>query len=144
MRSRNNRSNRHLSGRRRPNTNRIAVCVAGVLASTAASVSFAQADYSTLEGKADANAAVTAKNVATGLTRKTTAGADGAYTLVGLPPGTYQVDAGPGTQQVVTLSVASTATLDFNRLATITISGQRLVEAKTSEIGTIVSQHDIQ
>jgi len=33
--------------------------------------------------------------------------------LVGLPPGTYKVDAGPGTERRVALAVASTATLDF-------------------------------
>ena len=33
---------------------------------------------------------VTAKNVATGATRRTQAGADGIYTLAGLPPGTYR------------------------------------------------------
>jgi outer membrane receptor protein involved in Fe transport len=124
--------------------NRIASFVASALASAGSAVVWAQTNYATLEGHADANSEVTAKDVATGLTRRTKAGADGSYTLVGLPPGTYQVDAGPGTQQVVTLSVASTATLDLVKLATVTISGKRLVEAKTSEVGAIVSQHEIQ
>lgn len=120
----------------------VAAAVAAILAGP--TVVWAQANYATLEGRTEANAQVTAKNVETGLVRKTTAGADGVYTLAGLPAGTYQVDAGPGTQQTVTLSVASTSTLDLVKLATITVSGQRLVEARTSEIGTIVSQHDIQ
>lgn len=124
--------------------NCFASCVAAALASVAPGVVWAQTSYATLEGHAEANTEVTAKNVATGLTRTTKAGSDGTYTLVGLPAGTYQVDAGPGTQQVVTLSVASTSTLDLIKLATVTISGTRLVEAKTSEIGTIVSQHEIQ
>jgi len=34
---------------------------------------------------------VTAHNVATGATRRTKANAEGSYTLVGLPPGTYLV-----------------------------------------------------
>ena len=33
--------------------------------------------------------------------------------ISGLPPGTYRVDAGPGTETTVTVSVASTATLDL-------------------------------
>lgn len=126
--------------------NLIASYVAATIASTASlpSVVWAQEVNATLQGKTAPNSEVTAKNVATGLTRRTKAGNDGTYTLVGLPPGTYNVDAGPGTEQVVTLSVASTATLDLNKLETVTVSGTRLVETKTSEVGTIVSLHDIE
>ena len=74
---------------------------------------WAQSADATLRGKAPASTAVTAKNVATGVTRRTQSSADGNYTLPGLPPGTYRVDAGPGTETTVTLSVASTATLDL-------------------------------
>jgi outer membrane receptor protein involved in Fe transport len=126
----------------------IASFVATALASTAVlpSVVWAQQADATLKGMAAADSEVTAKNVATGLTRSTKAGSDGVYTLVGLPPGTYKVDAGPGTEQVVTLSVASTATLDLGagKLETVTVSGTRLVEMKTSEVGTIVSLHEIE
>src|SRR5207302_7895310 len=77
----------------------IASFVASTLASAAAGpgMVWAQESGATLQGKTDANAEVTAKNVETGLTRKTKAGSDGAYALVGLPAGTYKVDAGPGT-----------------------------------------------
>ena len=74
---------------------------------------WAQSADATLRGKAPANADVTARNVATGLTRRAHTGDDGSYTLAGLPPGTYKVDAGPGTEQTVTLSVATTATLNL-------------------------------
>ena len=74
---------------------------------------WAQSADATLRGKAPASTAVTAKNVATGATRRTQSSADGYYTLAGLPPGTYRVDAGPGTETTVTLTVASTATLDL-------------------------------
>src|SRR5258708_6733037 len=88
---------------------------ATALASTAfvPSIVWSQTADATLRGKAAANSQVTAKNVATGATRRTTASADGSYALAGLPSGTYRVDAGPGTEQTVTLSVASTATLDL-------------------------------
>jgi outer membrane receptor protein involved in Fe transport len=124
----------------------IATFVASALASAAwaPNPASAQEGGSTLQGKADANAEVTAKNVDTGLTRKTKADTDGEYTIVGLPAGTYKVDAGPGTEQTVTLSVASTELLDLGKLQTVTVSGTRLVETHTSEIGQIVSLHDIE
>ena len=71
-------------------------------------ITWAQTSDANLRGKAPANAEVTAKNVATGAVRRTKAADDGSYALVGLPPGTYQVDAGPGTERTVTLTVAST------------------------------------
>src|ERR1700730_9620197 len=126
----------------------IASFVASALASAACgpNVTWAQDAGATLEGKAEANTEITVKNVDTGLTRRTKAGADGTYAIVGLPGGTYNVDAGPGTQQVVTLNVATTETLDLEQLATVTVSGtaRRLAEVKTSEIGTIISQQQIE
>src|SRR3984893_11487001 len=126
----------------------IASFVASALASAACvpSLTWAQDAGATLEGKAEANTEITVKNVATGLTRRTKAGADGTYAIVGLPAGTYNVDAGPGMQQVVTLNVATTETLNLEQLQTVTVSGtaQRLAEVKTSEIGTIISQQQIE
>ena len=117
-------------------------------------MSWAQSSDAGLRGKAAPQMQITAKNVATGLRRTTTSSADGSYSLVGLPPGTYQVDAGPGTEKTVTLSVASTATLDFQAAAPaaapgaatlegITVTGTALTEVKTSEIGTTISLHQI-
>jgi outer membrane receptor protein involved in Fe transport len=129
---------------------------ATALASTAfvPSVVWSQTADATLRGKAAANSEITAKNVATGATRRTKADADGTYTLAGLPSGTYRVDAGPGTEQTVTLSIASTATLDLvpggaeeNAAATleeVIVRATRLVEVKTSEIGATVSLHQIE
>jgi len=115
---------------------------------------FAQSSDATLRGKAAPSMQITAKNVATGLRRTTNSAGDGSYTLVGLPPGTYQVDAGPGTEKTVTLTVASTATLDFaaaaapstapTTLGGVSVTATTLTEVKTSEIGTNVSLHQIQ
>jgi outer membrane receptor protein involved in Fe transport len=129
--------------------------LASVIASTLAAAvaaptaSWAQSADATLRGKAPDNARVTARNVATGASRSTQAAADGTYVLAGLSPGVYKVDAGSGTERVVTLAVASTATLDLVAgggvkvdaadLADITVKSQKLVEVKTSEIGSVVS-----
>jgi len=131
----------------------LGAAIAAVLASPG--VTWAQSADATLRGKAPVDSDVTAKNVATGATRRTHTGSDGVYTLAGLPPGTYRVDAGPGTETVVTLSVASTATLDLTAasgaaeapeapLQEVTVTGRRLNEVKTSEIGATVSQQLIE
>src|SRR5262245_9109481 len=73
----------------------------------------AQSASATLRGRSAAGTEITATNTATGLTRRAQAASDGSYVILGLPPGTYRVDAGPGTERNVTLVVASTATLDF-------------------------------
>jgi outer membrane receptor protein involved in Fe transport len=127
----------------------LATAIAAAIAAPA--VVWAQSADATLRGSAAANTDVTAKNVATGATRRTKSNSDGSYTLVGLQPGTYRVDAGPGTETTVTLSVASTATLDLSGAATeeapmqeVTVTGRRLHEVRTSEVGTTVSQQQIE
>ncbi|MEO6968244.1 MAG: TonB-dependent receptor [Rhodanobacteraceae bacterium] len=117
-------------------------------------VSWAQTANATLRGKAPAGSQITARNVATGSVRVTKAGPDGSYTLVGLPPGTYRVDAGPGTERVATLSVASTSTLNLTAaappptgpittLGTVQVTATALLDVKTSEVGNTVSLHQI-
>ena len=127
----------------------VAAAVAAALAGP--TVTWSQSADATLRGKAAADAEITAVNVATGAVRRTKAGKDGSYALVGLPPGTYRIDAGPNTEQQITLSVSSTANFDFvasaaheAELAEITVSGSRLNEVRTSEVGGIVSLHDIE
>jgi len=128
--------------------------IAATITATAAlpMVSFAQSSDANLRGTAAPNATVTAKNVATGYTRTTTSGKDGSYALVSLPPGTYQVDAGAGTEHVVTLTVASTSTLNLvaaapaanaKNLGGVTVTATTLPEMTTSEVGTTISQREI-
>jgi hypothetical protein len=116
----------------------------------------AQATAAALRGKAPPNTAVTARNLATGLTRRATTQADGTYSIVGLPPGTYEVDAGPGTKTNVILTVASTATLDLQpsdaapteaeggEIATVTVTAQALPEVRTSEVAFTISPVQIE
>jgi hypothetical protein len=129
----------------------IATAVATALAGP--TITWAQTADASLRGKAPADSEITAKNVATGAVRHTKAGASGSYALIGLPPGTYRVDAGPGTEIAVTLSVGSDATVDLAAgaaeiapqasLEEITVKSRRPVEVKTSEVGDIVSLYDI-
>ena len=73
----------------------LGAAIAAVLATPG--ITWAQSADATLRGKAPANTAVTAKNVATGATRRTTGRAPTAVTRwPDLPPGTYRVDAGAG------------------------------------------------
>jgi outer membrane receptor protein involved in Fe transport len=133
--------------------NLLASVIATTLASTAGmpTIAWAQTAEATLRGRAAANSEVSAHNVDTGATRRTIADADGVYTLPGLPPGTYRVEAGPGTATVVTLTVASTATLDLvaagevpaGSLGEIHVSARRLNEVRTSQVGSTVSLQQI-
>ena len=132
----------------------VASFVASTLAAAAAcgpTVVWAQTAEANLRGHASPGATITATNIATGASRRTTAGADGSYTLAGMPPGTYRVDAGPGTAQTLTLSVASTETYDFVKSAAqaaalqeVVVTGSRLRDVRTSQVGELVSLHDIQ
>src|SRR5450432_197862 len=135
----------------------LASLIATAVASIAVmpTITWGQTADASLRGKATADSEVTAKNIATGAVRRTKASADGSYSLVGLPPGTYRVDAGPGTEKTVTLTVASTATLDLAAAAAgaplgttvlegVTVTATTLTEVKTSEIGNTISLRQIQ
>src|SRR6202042_1293130 len=119
------------------------VAIAATLAIAVMSprMGWAQAAEAALRGKAAANSEITVRNKATGLTRRTQSGADGSYSIVGLPPGTYSVSGADGSEATVTLTVASTSTVDLQQpqaataeVATVTVRSVRPTEVKTSEI----------
>ena len=105
-------------------------------------------------------ASVTAPNVDTGLSRSVQATADGSYVLAGLPPGTYRVDVvanGQALAETVSLAVGQTARLDLGvdaavaavagdatDMDAVVVTADRLVETRTSEIATYVSQEQIE
>src|SRR5690606_25624064 len=99
-------------------------------------------------------------NLATGLRRSVRA-SSGAYSLGGLPPGSYRIDVSAGGRtdsREVTLRVGQTATLDLGvggvdetatvgdteTLETVTVTGQVLVETRTSEVATYITPRQIQ
>lgn len=141
---------------RRFNRNLLACALASCIAVSAPQV-LAQSANANLRGQvsgASAGTTVTATNTATGSVRRTTTSADGNYTLVGLEPGVYTIDAGPGTAQTVRLSVASNATLNLRsggaatstegRIDAITITAPALQDIRTSEVGKTISLQQIE
>ena len=127
----------------------------------------AQSTSATIRGQVSADstpaagATVTARNLNTGLTRTVQADAQGNYSLAGLPPGSYQIDVtanGQTNSQTATVQVGQTATLNLGvggvaetgaageaqTLDTVKVQGQMMVETKTSEIATYVTQQQME
>ncbi|OLC08318.1 MAG: hypothetical protein AUH42_01875 [Gemmatimonadetes bacterium 13_1_40CM_70_11] len=100
-------------------------------------------------------AEIRAKDVTSGVERSATAGASGAYTLPGLPPGTYELLArhiGNAPQRrPVLVQIGATVLADFSlqagavELAAVTVEATTpAVELRTSEIATNVTPQQIQ
>ena len=143
----------------------LSVALGGCLA-LAAPTLLAQSTAATIRGQVMVDSApatearVSAVNTATGLSRSVGVGTNGSYNLAGLPPGTYrlQVEAnGQSTSKTVTVAVGQTATLNLGvggvaetapageatDLDAVTVTADVLVETRTSEIATYVSQKQI-
>jgi len=108
----------------------------------------------TLFDEARAGVAIVATNTATGYSMRTSSNADGSYTLLALPPGTYRIAAtAPATApatQLITVQVGQNVSLDLTLGAeapaaaaseTVVISGVR--DNRSSEVGTQVTQKQI-
>jgi outer membrane receptor protein involved in Fe transport len=96
-------------------------------------------------------AIVTAKNVATGLTRTATVSATGTYRITALPAGTYDVSvslSGFSTQVTknVEVRIGDTANVDFSMKVgavteTVEVVGETpLVQSTTSDVGQVITQ----
>ena len=138
----------------------LAMCL---LVGTAAVHAQAQAAAADLRGTiVDPNGAVvpgatiTARNIATGVSRTTTSGDDGSYTLVALPPGEYEITVEAATFKKVTVSpvrltVGQAAELRIpmevgaaNAEVTITGEAVELIETSKTSVATTIDQTKIQ
>ncbi|MDQ1153700.1 TonB-dependent receptor [Brevundimonas sp. SORGH_AS_0993] len=153
---------------RKAATRQVALAAASALAigMSFAGAASAQVATSTIRGNVTDGAAVepgatvVARNVASGFTSRTTANAQGGYTLSGLRPGTYEITAttsenetasdtvsiGVGQVGNLDLAVAATAaaTPGATNLGEIVVTGRRLVEVRTPENATNVTTQQIQ
>jgi outer membrane receptor protein involved in Fe transport len=151
----------------RPTPRLLACALASCLFAAASPGVLAQSTGATVRGQVTvdsapaAEARVTATNVATGLKRSVASSASGAYSVAGLPPGTYRIDVEAGgqtTSKVVTLQVGQTATLNVaaggvaesaatgpvTDVGAVTVTGTILAETKTPEVATYVSKVQIE
>lgn len=113
------------------------------------------------DGTPAANVTVTARNPATNQSASATSDASGQYRIPGLRPAEYEITATVGGQAVtdrVIVGIGEAATLDLSPQAAVAegeqpatpadnnaiiITGRRLVETRTSEVATNVSQEQI-
>jgi hypothetical protein len=138
-----------------------AVLVALALVATVSHGGLAQNSTGTLRGiirgaagNPLGNAQVTARNAESGVQRNAVSRDDGAYTMPGLVPGTYdlavrRLGSAPGTRRVI-VQIGATQIQDFMlteqaaQLATLVVSATNAVETRTSEVATNVTQAQIE
>jgi len=119
----------------------------------------AQISTATVDGKvADANGVlpgvtVTARETQSGFTHDAVTGGDGHFTLAGLRPGTYEIrvtlDQYKPQARTVQVLVGQTVTVDFTVSPDVTYSetvqvvSERLVDMRTTEVSTNVTEEQI-
>ncbi len=101
-----------------------------------------------------ADAQIIARNPATGVQRGTVSRADGSYTLVGLPPATYELTVrrigSEARTRTVVVQIGATTIRDFAlnpavaQLATVAVTAAPIIETRTSEVATNVTQAQIE
>lgn len=97
----------------------------------------AQSTSGSIFGKADAGQTITIVS-STGLTRTVTADANGSFNVVSLPAGSYKVESGGSTRDVV-VRVGSGAQVDFagaTTLGAVTVMGSSVVDIDISQTDT--------
>lgn len=136
------------------------LAVLGLLASLIGTSAFAQNTTGIIRGTVTGpggvpivSAQIVARNVSTGATRNALSNDAGAYTLVGLTPGTYDVNvrrigSAPQSRTIV-VQIGATQVQDFAlaaqaaQLETQVITAASGVETRTSEVATNVTQAQI-
>ncbi|GAB3516418.1 TonB-dependent receptor [Pseudoxanthomonas daejeonensis] len=149
----------------RPVRKLLTVAMATCLALGAAPL-MAQSTGATIRGQVMADSAPAASaqivviNTTTGFRRSAQAGADGSYSVGGLPPGTYRIEvqaAGQSTSRELVVQVGQTATLNLgvggvaetaDAGAATTLDAVQVVgtavETRTSEVATYISNKQIE
>lgn len=139
-----------------------------VLSLAIAGTASAQVSTSTVRGSVtdgasvEGGATIVARDVRSGFTSRTTANAEGGYTLSGLRPGTYEVTAtttdGQTASDIVTIGVGQVGDLDLAvgastevaasddavEVGEVVVTGRRLAEVRTPENATNVTTQQIQ
>ncbi len=98
-------------------------------------------------------ASVTARETQSGFHYESTTGADGSFALAGLRPGTYEITVAmsqykPQSQRL-TVMVGQTSTVSFKIspdvmvVEQVQVLGERLIETRTSQVATNVSQDQV-
>src|SRR5207237_7745385 len=136
------------------------LAVLGLLASLIGTNALAQTTTGTIRGTVTgaggapiASAQVVARNISTGPTRNALSNDAGAYALVGLTPGTYDVNvrrigSTPQSRTIV-VQIGATQVQDFSLAAqaavleTQVVTAATRVETRTSEVATNVTQAQI-
>lgn len=147
------------------NTRSAALAAVSAFAITAgfAGAASAQVATSTIRGsvtdgtQAEPGVTVVARDVNSGFTNRTTANAQGGYTLSGLRPGTYEVTVttadGEIATDTVSIGVGQVGNLDLvvavadagaTNVGEIVVVGRRLVEVRTPESATNVTTQQIE
>jgi Carboxypeptidase regulatory-like domain/TonB dependent receptor len=108
------------------------------------------------KGAAISGATVTARNLATNASRSATTDGDGAYQLISLPPGGYEVTAeasgfSKARIPTVTLTVGQKADLEIpmavgavSEVVTVTTASVALVETSSTTVASTINQNSIQ
>jgi len=123
-----------------------AAFMATVASTAVVNVAYAQATVGSVSGKAAAGTVIVAANPAIGFNRTVTVGADGAFQLSQLAPGTYTIRAKlpNGTEQTetVVINAGQGSTTNFSDVASVTVSGSRAsrIDFKSPESTTVLSK----
>lgn len=138
-----------------------AVVAVAALVAAGAGAARAQNTTGTLRGTVTgeggtvmATVQVTARNVSSGVVRRTESREDGSYVLAGLVPGTYDVTVrrvgyAPSNRQAV-VQIGATQIQNFTlaaqavTLSAVSVTAAPVVETRTSEVATNVTQQQIQ
>src|ERR1051326_8217963 len=136
------------------------ICIA-LLAGLVATAAFAQATTATIRGKVTndhggvlANAEINAVSTSTGFVHTVKSDANGSFNLAGLPPGEYNIvvaaPAHEAESETITVLLGQNLNMNFLLSPTavlnesITVVGNQLVETKSPEIATNVTQQQIE